>query len=129
MLGIVAFFVTIGVVVLGWLGVSSSLRLPAASVMVVTLFLQLAFILAQLFASGRVAIPVKNLSSDAWFFVIAASGVPGIFWANLAQFAGRPMDLVMPGFATPAINAVLFMFARKIQLRKQRQLVDGSSAA
>jgi hypothetical protein len=124
---IAAFFGTIGIVILGWLGVpATSLRIAAATIMVLTLILQLAFVIAQMFASGRAPIPIQHLGTDAWMFVIVASGVPGAFWSNLAAFAGRPLDLIMPGFATPLFNAVLFTFARMLQQRSHRDLASGS---
>ena len=99
----------------------------ATTIMIVTLVLQLAFVLAQLFPAGRMAIPARFYGPDAWFTVIILTGLPGVFWHRLADLAGTPMTLIMPGFVTPLVISVLLMIARQIQQRNFRSFADRSA--
>ena len=97
----------------------TTLRTPAATIMLTTLLIQLAFILSQLSPVARAAIPVKGFGNDAWLTVIIATMMPGVVWSRLGDLAGAPVNLIMPGFVTPIVTAVLFVLGRQ---RQQRML-------
>jgi hypothetical protein len=127
-LGTAIFFGSLAVVGLGLTGTpAATLTLAATSIMILTLVLQLAFIVAQLFASGRAAVPIEYFGADAWPTIIVATGMPGVFWHNLATLAAPPVNLIMPGFVTPLFTVVLLLFARQIQQRNDRHLIGGAN--
>ncbi len=94
--------------------------------MLVTVAVQLAFIVAQTFPEGRQLIRIRFLGPDAWLAIVTFTMMPGVLWHYLAGLSAPFMRGVMPGFLTPAITALLFMIARLIQQGNYRQLRAGS---
>ena len=128
-LGIAIFFGSIIVAVLGATGTApAALRIPAISIMVITLLLPLAFVLAQLFPAGREPVPVRGFGFDAWSSVIVFTGMPGVVWTRLGVLAGPPVNLLMPGFVTPLVISTILLLGRQIQQRNIRGLSNRSMA-
>ena len=129
-LGVTVFLGSLVVPLLAATGTPpASLKLAASSIMIITLLLPLAFILAQFVPEGRVGLPVKGFGSDAWLGVITFTTVPGVNWSRLGSLAGAPINLLMPGFATPLIIALILLAGRQHQLRNIRGLSDRSAGA
>ena len=103
----------------------ASLRLAASGIMIITLLLPLAFVAAQFVPEGRAGVPVKGFGVDAWISVITFTTMPGVMWYRLGDLAGRPVNLLMPGFVTPLIIAVIMLFGRQRQLRNTRAFAEG----
>jgi len=128
-LGTAVFFGAASVRALGLIGVpATSLKLASSSIMILTLVLQLAFVIAQLSPAGRAPVPLRGFGSDAWPSVLIATGMPAVFWHNLAGFAGSPINLIMPGFVTPMVTMVLFLGGREIQQRTLRNRSERGQA-
>lgn len=129
-LGVTVFLGSLAVPLLAATGTPpASLKLAASSIMIITLLLPLAFVLAQLVPEGRVGVPVKGFGLDAWISVITFTTVPGVMWSRLGALAGAPINLLMPGFVTPLIIAVILLFGRQHQLRNIRGVSDRSAGA
>ncbi|MEO8619587.1 MAG: hypothetical protein ABI625_00900 [bacterium] len=98
----------------------SSALMPfgATATMVVTITLQVAFLAIQAFPNGRAPIAIRGMGPDAWNTVVVMTAIPGAAWHQLAAVAAPPMQLIMPGYVTPLFNAVLFMFVRELQKRR-----------
>ncbi|CAN5899781.1 hypothetical protein BH11GEM1_BH11GEM1_36400 [soil metagenome] len=125
---LLAWLGTLVIPAFDWLGVpTSSMSDAATAIMIVTLALQLAFILTQMLPEGRSLIRIRYLGPDAWFAILSMTLLPGVLWHYLRGMAAPFMHGIMPGFATPLLNAVLFMIGRLIQQRNYRHLVDGSA--
>jgi hypothetical protein len=97
---------------------SALMPLAATAVMVLTLALQVVFLAVQAFPNGRAPIAIRGMGPDAWNTVIVMTAIPGAAWHQLAAVAFPPMQLIMPGYVTPLFNAVLFMFVRELQKRR-----------
>ena len=124
-LGVAVFFGSIIVPVLAATGTApASLKVAAISIMIVTLLLPVAFVVAQMFPVGREPIAVRGFGHDAWLTVIVATAMPGVAWTRLGALAGRPVNLIMPGLVTPVVIAVIFLFARQLQQRNIRGLAE-----
>lgn len=112
---------------LDWAGVPKAfLGTAATTIMVVTLAVQLAFLLTQMLPEGRQLIPIRFLGPDAWFAITTATMMPGVLWHYLAGLAAPFMRGIMPGFVTPALTALLFMIGRLVQQDNYRHLVAES---
>ena len=122
------FFGSIIVPILSATGTArASLKGAAASIMVITLLLQLAFVLAQLLPAGREAVPMRGFGFDAWLTVIVATSMPGVLWSSLGALAGAPVNLLMPGFVTPAAISLILLIGRQMQQRNIRGFSDRSA--
>lgn len=128
-IALVMWFGTLAVAGLVWYGalVPSTPVVAATTIMVVTLGLQLAFIITQMLPEGRTLISVRFCGPDAWFLIISATLLPGALWHLLAGVAAPFMQGIMSGFATPVLTAALLMIGRLIQQRNYRHLVNGSA--
>ena len=108
---------------LAWMGMSGTpIAIAATTVMILTLALQLAFVVLQMFPGGRAPIAIRTMGHDAWLTIIVLTALPGVLWHYLAAIALPPMQLVMPGFMTPLGNVVLFMIARELYLRRSAKV-------
>jgi len=96
--------------------------IAATAAMVLTLALQVVFLALQAFPNGRAPIAISGMGPDAWNTVIVMTAIPGAAWHQLAAVASPPMQLIMPGYVTPLFNAVLFMFVRELQKRRDGQV-------
>jgi len=117
--------ITLAIVVPAWTGhafTGALVTAIATAVMIATLALQLAFIIMQMVPGGRAMVPVPGLGYDGWFFAIVSTALPGAVWSNLAAQAAPFMRLIMPGFTTPLVIALLFMIGRGAQQRRLRAL-------
>ncbi|MDQ2667862.1 MAG: hypothetical protein M3Z05_17865 [Gemmatimonadota bacterium] len=126
-LGFAVWLAPLAIAALDWAGSpTSSLASAATTTMLVTVAVQLAFIVAQTFPEGRQLIRIRFLGPDAWLAIVTFTMMPGVLWHYLAGLSAPFMRGVMPGFLTPAITALLFMIARLIQQGNYRQLRAGS---
>jgi hypothetical protein len=119
---------TLAIVVPAWMGhplTSALVTAVATVVMIATLALQLAFIIVQMIPGGRAMVAVPGLGYDGWFFAIVSTVLPGVLWSNLAAQAAPFMRLIMPGFTTPAMIALLLMVGRGVQQRRLRAARSG----
>ncbi len=108
---------------LAWRGVSGTpIAIAATTVMILTLALQLAFVVLQMFPGGRTPIVIRTMGHDAWLAIIILTALPGVLWHYLAAIALPPMQLVMPGFMTPLGNVVLLVIARELQQRRSAKV-------
>src|SRR4051812_16565284 len=128
---VLAFAVFLGSLVISaffWFAVPTpDVRIAATAIMIVTLALQLAFVLTQLITEGRQLVNVRFARPDAWLTIITFTTMPGVAWHHLAPLAAPFMQGILTGYATPALNAVLLVIGRLIQQRNYRHLVDGSA--
>lgn len=130
LLATAAFFGSVLVVLLALTGTPpASLRLAAASIMILTLVLQVAFVLAQLSRAGRTPVNLRVFGPDALVFVLIGVGMPGVLWSRLALIAGTPMNLVMPGFVSPIVVGAILLVGRQIQQHRLRGRGDHVSAS
>ena len=108
---------------LSWMGMSSpSVAIAATTVMIMTLVLQVAFVVLQMFPGGRTPIAIRMMGHDAWLAIVVLTTLPGVLWHYLAAIALPPMQLVMPGFMTPLGNVVLLVIARELQQRRSAKV-------
>jgi hypothetical protein len=127
-LSVATFLGSIIVAILGATGTApATLRIPAISIMIITLLLPLAFVVAQLFPSGREPVPVSGFGHDAWASVIVFTAMPGVLWSRLGALAGAPVNLLMPGFVTPLVISVILLLGRQVQQRNIRGFSDRSA--
>jgi hypothetical protein len=127
-LSVAAFLGSIIVAVLGATSTApATLRIPAISIMIITLLLPLAFVVAQLFPAGREPVRVRGFGHDAWASVIVFTAMPGVLWSRLGALAGAPVNLLMPGFVTPLVISVILLLGRQVQQRNIRGFSDRSA--
>lgn len=127
-IGLVAFFGSAVVVGFYWFGITAPGIMPlATTVMILTLALQLAFIMTQLVPEGRQLVDMRFFGPDVWMSILSLTIMPGVLWHHISAFAATFMQGIMPGYATPALNALLFMIARLVQQRNYRDLVRPSA--
>lgn len=106
-----------------WMGMSGTpIAIAATTVMILTLALQLAFVVLQMLPGGRTPIAIRAMGHDAWLTIIVLTALPGVLWHYLAAIALPPMQLVMPGFMTPLGTVVLFILARELYLRRSAKV-------
>lgn len=127
-LGLAVFLGSLAVSVMNWSGTAAAIGAPTATaIMIVTLALQLVFVLLQTVPDGRRLVNIRYFGPDAWLSIISFTLMPGVAWHTLGAIATPFMRTVMPGLATPVLTAALLMLGRLIQQRNYRHLV-GSSA-
>ena len=108
---------------LSWMGMSGPpIAIAATTVMILTLALQVAFVVLQIFPGGRTPIAIRMMGHDAWITIIVLTALPGVLWHYLAAIALPPMQLIMPGFITPLANVVLFVIARELYHRRSAKV-------
>ena len=108
---------------LSWMGMSGPpIAIAATAVMILTLALQIAFVVLQTFPGGRTPIAIRTMGHDAWITIIVLTALPGVLWHYLAAIALPPMQLIMPGFITPLANVVLFVIARELYHRRSAKV-------
>lgn len=108
-----------------WSGHAAILAAPVATaIMVLTLGLQVAFVLLQTVPEGRTLVNVRFFGPDAWLSIISFTLMPGVVWHILGTTASPFMRGIMSGYMTPVITAALLMIGRIIQQRNYRHLVD-----
>ena len=126
-LGLAVLLGPLVIAAVDWAGVSTaSLGTAATTIMVVTLAVQLAFLVTQVLPEGRQLIRVRFLGPDAWFATITCTMMPGVLWHYLAGLSAPFMRGIMPGFVTPALTALVFMIGRLVQQNNYRHLVAAS---
>ena len=87
-LGLAVFLGSIAVSILNWNGTAAALGAPAATAtMIITLALQLAFVLLQLVPEGRQLVNVRFFGPDAWLSIISFTLMPGVAWHTLGEIA------------------------------------------
>ncbi|CAN5398005.1 hypothetical protein BH09GEM1_BH09GEM1_27920 [soil metagenome] len=126
-LGLAVWLGPLVIAALDWRGVPKpSLVAAATTIMVVTLAVQLAFLVTQVLPEGRQLVRIRFFGPDAWFAIITSTMMPGVLWHYLGGLAAPFMRGIMPGFVTPVLIAVLFMIARLVQQNSYRHLVATS---
>jgi hypothetical protein len=90
----------------------------ATTVMIGTILLQLVAVILQTFPTGRTPVNLPVIGPDAWLFLVVSTALPGVFWHVIAAEAIPVMRLVMPGYATPLLFAVLLQAGRMLQQRR-----------
>jgi len=123
-----AWFGAIAIAGLAWSGIAAQgMSVTATAIMIVTLVLQLAFVLTQMLPEGRTLIKLRFCGPDAWFMVLSLTLVPGALWQLLSRLATPLGNALSFGFALPLFTSVVFMIARQIQQRAYRPLANGSA--
>ena len=127
-LGLAVFLGSIAVSVAYWSGSTTAIAAPVGTaIMIVTLALQLAFVLLQTIPEGRHLVSVRYFGPDVWLSIISFTLMPGVAWHALGTIAAPFMRGIMPGYMTPVVTAALLMTGRIIQQRNYRHLVNGSA--
>ena len=122
-LALINFVGAPAILLCSWLGLSGTfLVIAATTVMVLTLALQIGYVVLQIFPQGRTPVAIPVMGPDAWLTVLISTALPGVLWHYLAALALPPMQLIMPSFVTPVFNVVLLLLARELQQRRSASL-------
>ena len=127
-LSLAVFLASLAIEVMRFSGSAAAFGAPAATaVMIITLALQLSFVLLQVIPEGRQLVNARYFGPDVWLTIVTFTLMPGVAWHTLGGLSAPFMRSVMPGMATPAVTGTLLMLGRIIQQRNYRHLVNGSA--
>lgn len=121
------WFGSLAVAGLVWTGHSPQSTIVPTAIMIASLAIQVAFVIAQMLPEGRSLVTIRYFGPDAWYATIILNMMPGVFWHLLAGVAAPSMRMIMPGFVTPVVTGLLLMIGRLIQQRNYRDLVTPSA--
>ncbi len=93
----------------------------ATTLMVVTLGLQLLYIVMPMIPNGRTVVSVGRFGPDGMLWIIMSTMLPGVVWHYLAGLAASPMRYLMTGFVTPLYLSTALLVAYVWQQRRGAQ--------